>query len=136
MDARSCAILAPLPQGIPRSRGHGRPSILDAMPAPQESELTRLLRGLAEGGPGDAGKLLPLVYAELRALAGAHMAREKPGRTLQATDLVHEAWLRVAGGAAPHWNSRAHFFGAAAQAMRRILVEQARRRARLKRGGG
>lgn len=79
-------------------------------------------------------ELLPLVYDELRALARAHMAREAPGRTLQATALVHEAYLRLDDGGA--WNGRGHFFGAAAQAMRRILVEQARRRGRIKRGGG
>ena len=106
------------------------------MPAPAESEITRLLRGVAAGDPAKAAELLPLVYAELRALARAHMAREKPGRTLQATELVHEAWLRVVGASDPGWNGRAHFFGAAAQAMRRILVEQARRRARIKHGGG
>jgi RNA polymerase sigma factor (TIGR02999 family) len=101
----------------------------------RESEITRLLRGLGAHAPGAAERLLAVVYDELRALARAHMAREKPGRTLQATELVHEAWLRVAGTGDPAWNGRAHFFGAAGQAMRRILVEQARRRARLKRGG-
>lgn len=106
------------------------------MPAPAESEITRLLHGVAAGDPAKAAELLPLVYAELRALARAHMAREKPGRTLQATELVHEAWLRVVGKSDPGWNGRAHFFGAAAQAMRRILVEQARRRARIKHGSG
>jgi len=106
------------------------------MSAPAESEITRLLRDVAAGDPKKAAELLPLVYAELRALARAHMAREKPGRTLQATELVHEAWLRVVGASDPGWNGRAHFFGAAAQAMRRILVEQARRRARIKHGGG
>jgi RNA polymerase sigma factor (TIGR02999 family) len=80
---------------------------------------------------------LPLVYDELRKLAAQRLAQEKPGHTLQATALVHEAYLRLAGGAdAPHWNSRGHFFAAAAQAMRRILVENARRKRRLKRGGG
>ena len=108
------------------------------MSAPQEHAITRFLNDLSQGDAARAGELLPLVYEELRALARAHVAREKPGRTLQATELVHEAWLRVAGGSDGnwgHWNGRAHFFGAAAQAMRRILVEQARRRARLKRGG-
>ena len=102
----------------------------------EESEITRLLRGLESGEPGQADLLLTLVYDELRALARAHMAREHPGRTLQATELVHEAWLRVAGTQAAGWNGRAHFFGAAARAMRRILVEKARKRGRLKRGGG
>jgi RNA polymerase sigma factor (TIGR02999 family) len=105
------------------------------VPAPQESEITRLLQGLGRGTAGRAEELLPLVYDELRRLARAHVAREAPGRTLQATELVHEAWLRVAGECEQSWNGRAHFFGAAARAMRRILVEQARRRARLKRGG-
>lgn len=97
-------------------------------------DVTALLGEWSRGNREALNELLPLVYAELRALAGAQVAREKPGRTLQATDLVHEAWLRVSGPGAD-WSSRAHFFGAAAQAMRRILVEQARRRARLKRGG-
>jgi len=80
---------------------------------------------------------LPLVYDELRKLAAQRLAQEKPGHTLQATALVHEAYLRLAGGAdAPHWNSRGHFFAAAAQAVRRILVENARRKASTKRGGG
>ena len=105
------------------------------MPEPG-SEITRLLVDLERGSPGKSEALLALVYDELRAMARAHLARERPGRTLQATDLVHEAWLRVAGANAQPWSGRAHFFGAAAQAMRRILVEQARRRARLKRGGG
>ena len=108
--------------------------MLMAMSAPRESEITRLLSGLAHGA-SSSDELLALVYDELRALARAQMAREKPGRTLQATALVHEAWLRVAAGTGPGWNGRAHFLGAAARAMRRILIEQARRRARLKRGG-
>jgi RNA polymerase sigma factor (TIGR02999 family) len=102
---------------------------------PHWHEITRLLHCLEAGEAGKAGELLPLVYDELRALARAHIAREKPGRTLQATDLVHEAWLRVAGERDPAWSGRAHFFGAAARAMRRILVEQARRRGRLRHGG-
>jgi RNA polymerase sigma factor (TIGR02999 family) len=106
------------------------------MPAPPESRITRLLHGLERGETDRAAELLPLVYDELRKLARAHVAREKPGRTLQATELVHEAWLRLVGEHDPGWNGRAHFFGAAARAMRRILVEQARRRARLKHGGG
>jgi RNA polymerase sigma factor (TIGR02999 family) len=106
------------------------------MSEPTESEITRLLRAMRPGEAERASQLLPLVYDELRALARAQMAREK-GRTLQATELVHEAWLRVAGGSQdPGWSGRAHFFGAAARAMRRILVEQARRKGRLKRGGG
>ena len=82
----------------------------------------------------DSEELLPLVYDELRALARSRLAREAPGQTLQATALVHEAYLRLLGGG--DWNSRGHFFGAAALAMRRILVEQARRKARLRHGGG
>jgi len=105
------------------------------MSAPEESEITRLLRGLGAGDSSREAELFPLVYAELRALARSQVAREKRARTLQATELVHEAWLRVAGSSAGDWNSRAHFFGAAARAMRRILIEGARRRARLKRGG-
>src|SRR6185436_5455127 len=100
-----------------------------AMPAPEESEITRLLRGLGAGDASREAELFPLVYAELRALARSQVARERRA-PLQATELVHEAWLRVAGGSAADWNSRAHFFGAAARAMRRILIEEARRRAR------
>src|SRR5438046_2988253 len=88
------------------------------------------------GDPHAAEQLLPLVYGELRLLAAQRLAREKPGQTLQATALVHEAYLRlVSHGRAKHWNSRGHFFAAAAEAMRRILVEGARRKGRLKRGG-
>jgi len=105
------------------------------MPEPPESKITQLLRGLERGEPERAAELLPLVYDELRSLARQRIAREQPGRTLQATELVHEAWLRVVGGADPLWKGRAHFFGAASQAMRRILVEAARRRASLKAGG-
>ncbi len=79
---------------------------------------------------------MPLVYAELRTIAAARMARESPGHTLQPTALVHEAWLRLSSGAEQSWQNRAHFFGAAAEAMRRILVEHARRKAALKHGGG
>jgi RNA polymerase sigma factor (TIGR02999 family) len=82
-----------------------------------------------------AAELLPQVYAELRRLAAWHLAKEKPGQTLQATALVHEAYLRLVGKEDPVWNSRRHFFGAAAEAMRRILVENARRKKRLKHGG-
>lgn len=86
-----------------------------------------------ETGPSE--ELLPLIYEELRRLAAWHLAHEKPGQTLQPTALVHEAWLRLAGAKDPHWLNRAHFFGAAAEAMRRILVESARRKSRLKHGG-
>ena len=100
------------------------------------SEVTRILSAIEQGDPHAAEQLLPLVYQELRALAAWRLAREQPGQTLQATALVHEAYLRlVDGDKAAHWNSRAHFFGAAAEAMRRILVDQARRKQADKRGG-
>jgi RNA polymerase sigma factor (TIGR02999 family) len=98
------------------------------------NEITQILVAIEQGDPHAAGRLLPLVYDELRRLAAAHLAHEKPGQTLDATALVHEAYLRLAGG--QKFDNRTHFFGAAAQAMRRILVENARRKARLKRGGG
>ena len=101
------------------------------------SEVTRLLSALEQGDPHAAGRLLPLVYDELRRLAAEKMAREKPGQTLQATALVHEAYLRLVGAEpARHWDGRRHFFAAAAEAMRRILVEAARRKRRLRHGGG
>jgi RNA polymerase sigma factor (TIGR02999 family) len=100
------------------------------------SDITRILDSAAAGDPMAAAELLPLVYGELRKLASARLADERPGQTLQATALVHEAYLRLVGPAdAPRWNGRGHFFAAAAEAMRRILVEQARRRGRLKNGG-
>lgn len=98
-------------------------------------ELTQILEAISAGDRDAADRLLPLVYDELRALAGARMARERAGHTLQPTALVHEAYLRLFGKVAPRWENRAHFFGAAAEAMRRILIERARRQARLKRGG-
>jgi RNA polymerase sigma factor (TIGR02999 family) len=100
------------------------------------SQVTYILERARQGDPKAAEELLPLVYEELRKLAAARMAHEKPGQTLQATALVHEAWLRLAGDAAPHFQNRAHFFGAAAEAMRRILIERARRRLAVKRGTG
>jgi RNA polymerase sigma factor (TIGR02999 family) len=101
------------------------------------NEVTRVLTAIEQGDPKAAKELLPLVYEELRKLAEQRIAQERPGQTLQATALVHEAYLRLVGGeVASTWDSRAHFFGAAAEAMRRILVESARRRRRLKRGGG
>ena len=99
------------------------------------SELTRILQSIEAGTPQSADALLPLVYAELRQLAAAKMARERPGQTLQPTALVHEAWLRLSMGAPPSWENRRHFFGAAAEAMRRILIERARRRQVLAKGG-
>lgn len=90
-----------------------------------------------QGDPRAADELLPLVYEELRQLAAAKMAREMPGQTLQPTALVHEAWLRLTQGAAPeHWENRAHFFGAAAEAMRRILIDRARSKQARRHGGG
>src|SRR5207253_936020 len=103
------------------------------------SEVTRILSAIDEGDPHAAGQLLPLVYDELRKLAAHKLAQERPGETLQATALVHEAYVRLVGKPSPAgsglWNSRAHFFGAAAEAMRRILIEQARRKATEKAGG-
>lgn len=100
------------------------------------SDVTQILSAIEHGDPQAAAKLLPLVYEELRKLAAQRMAREKPGHTIEATALVHEAYLRLLGGGAEQpWNSRAHFFGAAAEAMRRILVESARQKHALRRGG-
>jgi RNA polymerase sigma factor (TIGR02999 family) len=100
------------------------------------SEVTQILDAIGQGETGAADQLLPLVYNELRRLAAAQLAREAPGHTLQPTALVHEAYLRLVGPPdQQRWNSRGHFFGAAAQAMRRILVESARRKQRLKHGG-
>jgi RNA polymerase sigma factor (TIGR02999 family) len=99
------------------------------------SDVTHLLDAAAAGDRHAAAELLPLVYDELRGLAAARMAAEAPGHTLQATALVHEAYLRLIGPEDPRWESRGHFFAAAAEAMRRILVESARSRGRLKRGG-
>jgi RNA polymerase sigma factor (TIGR02999 family) len=101
------------------------------------SEVTRILSAIEQGDPHAAGQLLPLVYDELRKLAAERMAQERPGQTLQATALVHEAYLRLVDvERAQHWNSRGHFFAAAAEAMRRILVDNARRKQSKKRGGG
>jgi RNA polymerase sigma factor (TIGR02999 family) len=100
------------------------------------SDVTRLLDAAASGDRRAAADLLPLVYDELRKLAAARLAYEKPGQTLQATALVHEAYLRLVGGETDaHWNSRGHFIAAAAEAMRRILVENARRKKTEKHGG-
>jgi RNA polymerase sigma factor (TIGR02999 family) len=111
-----------------RADGLGRPSAM--------TEVTRILAAIEQGDPQVAEQLLPLVYSELRHLATRKLSHETPGQTLQATGLVHEAYLRLVDvDKAQHWNSRGHFFAAAAEAMRRILVEQARRKRRLKRGG-
>ncbi len=98
-------------------------------------EITRILERVEKGDTNAAGELLPLVYEELRKLAAYNMAHEPAGHTLQPTALVHEAWLRLTGAPHQDWNSRNHFFMAAAQAMRRILIERARQKSRLKRGG-
>jgi RNA polymerase sigma factor (TIGR02999 family) len=101
------------------------------------SDVTRILSAIERGDPKAAEQLLPLVYDELRRVAASWMAREAPGQTLQATALVHEAYLRLLDGEpAQGWNSRGHFFGAAAEAMRRILVERARHKRSRKAGGG
>jgi RNA polymerase sigma factor (TIGR02999 family) len=100
------------------------------------SEVTRILSAIEQGDPHAIEQLLPLVYDELRKLAAHRLAQEKPGQTLQATALVHESYLRlVDAGKAQQWQGRGHFFAAAAEAMRRILVEQARSKKRLRRGG-
>jgi RNA polymerase sigma factor (TIGR02999 family) len=101
------------------------------------SDVTRILSAIEHGDPHAAEQLLPLVYDELRKLAAAKLAQEKPGQTLQATALVHEAYLRLVDGEKDHpWDSRGHFFAAAAEAMRRILIDQARHRNSQKQGGG
>jgi RNA polymerase sigma factor (TIGR02999 family) len=101
------------------------------------TEVTHILSAVEQGDPHAAEQLLPLVYDELRRLAAQKLAQENPGQTLQATALVHEAYLRLVDvEKAQHWNSRGHFFAAAAEAMRRILVENARRKGRSKHGGG
>jgi RNA polymerase sigma factor (TIGR02999 family) len=98
-------------------------------------EITRILEAMRAGDTRTTEELFARLYEELRRMATARMAREAPGQTLQATALVHEAWLRLGGDNQPSWENRAHFFAAAAEAMRRILVDNARRKQRLKRGG-
>jgi RNA polymerase sigma factor (TIGR02999 family) len=100
------------------------------------SDVTRILIAIEQGDAKAADKLLPLVYEELRRLAAQKMSQEPPGQTLQATALVHEAYIRLVGDESPNWSSRGHFFAAAAESMRRILIENARRKQRLKHGGG
>lgn len=100
------------------------------------SDITLMLEAISAGDSQASEQLLPLVYNELRRLAAARMSQEAAGHTLQPTALVHEAWLRLVGGQKQSWENRAHFFGAAAEAMRRILIERARRKSRLKRGSG
>ena len=99
------------------------------------SDITRILAAIEQGDARAADELLPLVYEELRRLAAQKMSQERPGQTLQATALVHEAYIRLVGSDARDWSGRTHFFAAAAEAMRRILIENARRKHRLKRGG-
>ncbi len=99
------------------------------------SDVTRILNAIEAGDASAAEKLLPLVYEQLRAIARQRMAQERAGHTLQATALVHEAYLRLLGGQQVPWMNRSHFYMAAAEAMRRILIEHARKRDRLKRGG-
>src|SRR6516165_8330412 len=98
-------------------------------------DVTHILSAIEQGDAKAPEQLLPLVYDELRKLAAQRLARESPGQTLQATALVHEAYLRLIGSEAPSWNSRGHFFSAAAEAMRRILIENARRKRAAKHGG-
>lgn len=99
------------------------------------NEVTKILQAIDRGETKSADELLPLLYEELRKLAASKMAREAPGQTLQPTALVHEAWLKLVGGASPRFSDRAHFFGAAAEAMRRILIDRARRKAARRHGG-
>jgi RNA polymerase sigma factor (TIGR02999 family) len=100
------------------------------------SEFTRVLQAVEQGDPTAADDLLPLVYEELRQLAARKMAAEAPGHTLQPTALVHEAWARLTGNQNQKWDGRGHFFGAAAEAMRRILIDRARRKRAIRHGGG
>src|SRR5262245_53736109 len=99
------------------------------------TDVTQIITAIEHGDRQAAEQLLPLVYDELRRLAALRLARESPGQTLQATALVHEAYLRLVGDQDPGWNGRGHFFAAAAEAMRRILINRARDRGRLRRGG-
>jgi RNA polymerase sigma factor (TIGR02999 family) len=116
-----------------------QPAVLEpvscAPACPPASEITRILQAVGRGEAHASEELLPLVYQDLRRQAAVQMAREAAGQTLQPTALLHEAWLRVVGDGQRQWQNRAHFFGAAAEAMRRILIENARRKSRLKRGG-
>jgi RNA polymerase sigma factor (TIGR02999 family) len=111
---------------------------MSEVPLPPEpsGDITLLLQRAEAGDAQAAQRILPLVYDELRKLAAARMARETPGQTLQATALVHEAWLRLGGDRQPQWKNRAHFFAAAAESMRRILIDNARRRRAQRHGGG
>jgi RNA polymerase sigma factor (TIGR02999 family) len=125
-----------IPQPAPKI-GRGCPVEAIALPVSPMTEVTNILSAIEQGDPSAAEQLLPLVYEELRQLAAQKLAQEQPGQTLQATALVHEAYLRLVDvERAQHWNSRGHFFAAAAEAMRRILVDAARWKRRPKHGGG
>jgi RNA polymerase sigma factor (TIGR02999 family) len=122
---------------VPTDTGEDIPLQSSSVRVPAMNEVTRILSAIEGGDLHAAEQLLPLVYDELRKLAAQKLAQEKPGQTLEATALVHEAYLRLVDTKkAQHWDSRAHFFAAAAEAMRRILVEQARRKGRIRHGGG
>jgi RNA polymerase sigma factor (TIGR02999 family) len=121
---------------VPRDVAERIPLGFSSILVPPMNEVTRILSAIEGGNPHAAEHLLPLVYDELRRLAAQKLAQEKPGQTLEATALVHEAYLRLVDvDRAQHWNSRGHFFAAAAEAMRRILVEQARYKRSARRGG-
>ena len=126
-----------IPGGSKRLKGFMSSKVVKQEPEAvgASGQITQLLASAGPDNPQTAATLLPLVYDELRRLAAAKMARELPGQTLQATALVHEAWLRLVSAEQQNWENRGHFFAAAAEAMRRILVENARRRHRLKHGG-
>src|SRR5262249_39915327 len=130
------------PRGISRSQSAGQPSlshcprVCDAVCSADMTEATRILSAIEQGDPHAAEQLLPLVYEELRRLAARKLAQEIPGHALQTTSLVHEAYLRLVDvEKAQHWDSRGHFFAAAAEPSRRIVIDNARRKKRLKRGG-
>ena len=129
--------------GVSPHRGGDSPVVLAFSSYPpitegmaETEQVTQVLQAIGRCEEGASEKLLPLVYAELRRLAGARMAHELSGHTLQPTALVHEAWLRLVKDGDRTWQNRGHFFGAAAEAMRRILIERARHKSRIKRGGG
>lgn len=142
--ARTCASFSNIPKRLQWYPGSCNMSaLIPAFPGGGESvsdfepnQVTQILRAIVGGDHRSAERLLPCVYTELRVLARALLAKVPPGNTLQPTDLVHQAYLRVVGENDPGWSGRPHFFGAAARAMRRILVEQARRKAAEKHGGG
>ena len=109
---------------------------MDAMVGDDSHQVTRLLEEIGEGRARAAEELMPLVYTELRKLARSRLEREGPGQSLEATSLVHDAYVRLVGDEEYRWANRAHFFAAAAEAMRRIVIDRARARGRIKRGGG